>query len=364
MRGLIRLARAACLLLVAGRVALAADLAVAAALRPGDVIVVDHANARVLRVDGNGGVATFSPPSATPNLFDSPSGIGVGPDGTIVVANESGSLVKLDPASGAQSLVEGIFSGPPDLGVEPQDVAVNPRAPAPGFAPSLFVGSLGEVRLVVRSALATDGSPLAPFPDPWGTYETHHIAAWVPNETDPFDVFASIGSAVLRYGGVQDTIATFWTAPYGVVDGLDVRGATSPIVGIAWRNSACPASTNGIYLVDPSSQPADFALSTAGLLACPRGLAWLGGSYDAYALDVGQDPPRLIRIDQVLAAPPIVTQRVAATLPSGTHPVDLAVYTPEPGAALGGLVAMFALAGVSRRHALGGAPSNPVPRRA
>lgn len=364
MRALIRDARAACLLLVACRVALAPDPAIAAALRPGDVLVVDLANARVLRVDGTGGVATFSPPPATTNLFDSPSGIGVGPDGTIVVANESGSLVQLDPASGSQSLVEGLFSGPPDLGVEPQDVAVNPRAPAPGFAPSLFVGSLGEIRLVVRSALSAEGSPLAPFPAPWGGYETHHVAAWAPNETDPFDVFASIGSAVLRYGGVQDAVTTFWTTPYGVVDGLDVQGATNPVVGIAWRNAACPASTNGIYLVDSSSQPAELALSTAGLLACPRGLAWLGGSYDAYALDVGQDPPRLIRIDQVLATPPIVTQRVAATLPSGTDPVDLAVYTPEPGAALGGPVAALVLAAAGRRRALGGAARNPVPRRA
>jgi hypothetical protein len=361
MRALIRVAGTAFLLFVAGGVALAPDPAIAAALRPGDVLVVDLANARVLRVDGNGGVASFSPPPATTNLLDSPSGIGVGPDGTIVVANETGSLVQLDPASGAQSLVEGLFSGPPDLGVEPQDVAVNPRAPAPGFAPSLFIGALGELRLVVRSALSTDGIQLAPFPDPWGTYETYHVAAWAPNETDPFDVFASIGSAVLRYGGVQDTITTFWTPPYGVADGLDVQETSSPIVGIAWRNAACPASTNGIYLVDPSSQPAEFALSTAGLLACPRGIAWLGGRYDAYALDVGQDPPRLIRIDQVLAAPPIVTQRVAATLPSGTDPVDLAVYTPEPGEALGRLVAMFALAAVGR---LGGSARNPVNRRA
>lgn len=363
MRALTRVARAACLLLVAGLVALAADPAGAAALRPGDVLVVDLANARVLRVDANGGVATFSPPPATTNLFDSPSGIGVGPDGTIVVANESGSLVQVDPVSGAQSLVEGLFSGLPDAGVEPQDVAVNPRAPAPGFAPSLFVGALGELRLVVRNALSTDGSPLAPFPDPWGAYETYHVAAWAPNETDPFDVFASIGSAVLRYGGVQDAITTFWTPPYGVVDGLDVQGAANPIVGIAWRNSACPASTNGIYLVDPSSQPAEFPLSTAGLLACPRGLAWLGGSYDAYALDVGQDPPRLIRIHDVLG-PFITQQSIAATLPSGTNPVDLAVYTPEPGAALGGLAAAIALAALPWRRTLGGAASNPVPRRA
>jgi hypothetical protein len=359
MRALIRVARTACLLLVAGPMALAADPAAAAALRPGDVLVVDLTNARVLRVDGNGGVATFSPPPATTNLFDSPSGIGVGPDGTIVVANESGSLVQIDPASGAQSLVEGLFSGPPDAGVEPQDVAVNPRAPAPGFAPSLFVGALGEVRLVVRSVLSTDGSQLAPFPDPWDAYETYHVAAWAPNETDPFDVFASIASAVLRYGGVQDAITTFWTPPYGVVDGLDVHEGTSPTVAVAWRGSACPASYNGIYLVYPSSQPAEYGWSTGGLLACPRGLAWVGGS-DAYSLDVGQDPPRLIRIHDVVW-PILAQQSIAATLPSGTNPVDLAVYTPEPGAALGGFAAAMALAAVGW---FGDPARNPVTRRA
>ena len=47
--------------------------------------------------------------------------------------------------------------------------------------------------------------------------------------------------------------------------------------------------------------------------------------------------------------PSIVTQRVAATLPSGTNPVDLAVYTPEPGASLSGFAAAFGLAVLLRR---------------
>lgn len=320
-----------------------------AGLRPGDVLVVDLENERVLRVTQSGGVTTFSPPPATTNLFDSPSGIGVGPDGTIVVANESGSLVQLDPASGAQALVAGVFSGPPDLGVEPQDVAVNPRVPAPGFEPSLYVGAKDELRLVTRSAFSTDGTQLAPFPPAWLGWETHHVSLWAPNDTDPFDVFASIVAAVLRYDGDQDAILDYWVAPSGWIEGLDVAPGATPTVGVAWRKSPCPSSENGIYLVNPVGQPIESAWSTGGLLECPRGLAWFG-SFDAYTLADG-DPPRLIELDATSFYPPVVAQRIAATMPSGTKAVDLAVYAPEPAGALGGSVAVLAVAFVARRIA-------------
>ena len=319
-----------------------------AALRYGDVLVVDGVNDRVLRVEpALGNVTLFSPPPAGENLLSTPSGIGVGPDGTIVVANESGSLVQIDPRTGAQTAVAGFYSGPPDAGVEPQDVAVNPREPSFGFEPSLYVGAKGELRLIVRSPLATDGTQLALFPPTWADWETHHVSAWAPSETDPIDVYASIAGAVLRYDGSQDAIGEFWTPPVGYIEGLDVTSSGTPAVGVAWRRSACPSSENGIYRVNPFAQPADSPWSTGGLVECPRGLAWYG-HFDAYTLALG-DPPRVIELDAVELFPPVVTQRVAATLPSGTNPFDLAVYVPEPAGALGGPAAALALAALARR---------------
>ena len=70
--------------------------------RPNALLVVDGTNLRVLRVPLAGGeVTVFSPPEGVQtNLLTSPRGIGVGPDGTIVVANFfENTLVEIDPAT-------------------------------------------------------------------------------------------------------------------------------------------------------------------------------------------------------------------------------------------------------------------------
>jgi streptogramin lyase len=59
-----------------------------------------------------GAVDDFSPRDGGGNLIDTPRGIASSPEGEVYVTNYAdGSLVKIDPATGAQSIVEFFWGG-------------------------------------------------------------------------------------------------------------------------------------------------------------------------------------------------------------------------------------------------------------
>lgn len=108
----------------------------AARLTPGDLLVLDASNQKILHVDvASGAVDDFAPRGGGSNLIDVPRGIASSPEGEVYVTNYvDGTLVRIDAASGAQSILEffsGGTGGPLDLGAHPAGVAVSPPHPLP-----------------------------------------------------------------------------------------------------------------------------------------------------------------------------------------------------------------------------------------
>jgi len=328
----------------------------AAAAAPNALLVVDQNNQRVLRVAlPSGGVTVFSPPpGAQGNLLTSARGIGVGPDGTIVVANYvENTLVEIDPATGAQFPVEGIFSGLPAIGAGPLDVAVNPRQPAPGFLPTLGVASRGELHQVVRNPFDTTGSLLAPYPSPYDTRLGAFLAVRDPGASDPVDYYVTTGGtpAILRYDGASDTIAPF--RDYGDVD--SIQGLAAPETGlyvliVSFIDEPCPSSNNGVHLIRDAGTDSFYG----GSYECPGPIAFDASTAMLYTADRRGNPQQIVAYDTDLFGS---TSTVPiATLPSGAIASDMAVASvPEPsGAALAALalLALAALATASRRITL------------
>lgn len=331
------------------------------------LLVVDATHERVLRVPLTGGAVTvFSPPAGVQtNLLTSPRGIGVGPDGTIVVANHSeGTLVEIDPATGAQFPVAGLFSGPPEIGSFVRDAAVNPRGTALGFLPTLGVVSWGALRQVVRNTFDTTGSLLASFPSPYDPHIGLFVAARDPGTNDPVDYYVATDSipAILRYDGASGTMTLF--RDYGDVDsihGLDVSTVDPFLLVASFRGEACPGDENGVALIGEAST----RLLVDGAHGCPGPVALDTSAGVLYTVDATADPQRVSGIHVDLL--PFTSAFHVATLPSGSSAIDMAfARVPEPRAAALGASMLVALAGLAcaRRCAFGGPSHNPVPRRA
>lgn len=315
--------------------------------RPNALLVVDGVNLRVLRVPIAGGAVTvFSPPEGVQtNLLTSPRGIGTGPDGTIVVANFfEGTLVEIDPATGAQFPVEGLLSGPPAIGSLPRDVAVNPRPPAPGFLPTLGVASQGELHQVVRNTFDATGSLLAPYPSPFDPYVAESVVPLLPGNDDPLDYVVATTSipALLWYDGAGDTFAPIWApAELESIEGLAApTSGPYPLVA-SFLVAACPSFSNGIRFFTQLAEAGSLVYPAS----CPGPIAYDGA--DNVLFFVAQDlaPPQVIRLTGFGVFP---VASIAGTLPSGTSASDMAfARVPEPHAAALGASMLVALAGVA-----------------
>jgi DNA-binding beta-propeller fold protein YncE len=114
--------------LAASALAIAALVAFSAAaaptLRQGDVLISDTSNDRILYVNPtNGPVRVFSPRNDEANLLDAPAGIDIDPTGAVfVLSSGTGRLVRIDPTTGAQTIVNAFdtttFYGPIALGAQ------------------------------------------------------------------------------------------------------------------------------------------------------------------------------------------------------------------------------------------------------
>lgn len=318
---------------------------------PNALLVVDENNQRILRVSLDASeVTVFSPPEgAEANLLTSPRGIGVGADGSIVVANYfEATLVEIDPATGAQFPVAGLFSGPPAIGSLPRDVALNPREPAPGMFATLAVASEGELHQVVRNALDTTGSLLAPYPSPYDPHLGEFVVPVLPGNDDPLDYVVATGSipALLWYDGVADAFTPIWT-PIAVdaITGLDAPRDASPFALVAgYRSGPCERGVHGLAFFP--------MLAATGIVdvasACPGPVAYDAQTDTAFFVDESVEPNVVLGVNGV-GAGGSVSWSPRATLPSGTSARDMALArVPEPR---GTSIALLTLVAIGSRRA-------------
>jgi len=345
--------------MIAARIACAVALAFVAShalaggiqpARPNALLVVDENNGRVLRVAlADGEVTVFSPPEGVQtNLLTSPRGIGVGSDGSIVVANYfEGTLVEIDPATGAQFPVAGLLSGPPAIGTLPRDVALNPREPAPGFLPTLGVAAQGELHQVVRNALDSTGSLLAPYPSPYDPQLGEFVVPVLPDNDDPLDWVVATGAipALLWYDGLGDAFTPIW-APIGVdtITGLDARRGGSPFALVAgYRSGACESGPHGLLFFPTLAEEGSVDIATA----CPGPVAYDAQTDTAFFVDVSANPDVVLGVYGV-GGGGLISWNERGTLPSGTSARDMALArVPEPGAGASCAAVLVALAGTA-----------------
>lgn len=318
---------------------------------PNALLVVDGNNDRVLRVPLAGGAVTvFSPPAgAQINLLDAPRGIGVGPDGTIVVANFfTGKLIELDPATGAQFPVAAPLSSPPAIGSLPRDVAVNPRPPALGFFPTLGVASQGELHQVVRSAFAATGSLLAPYPSPYDPYAAAFVVPVLPGNDDPLDYVVATTSipALLWYDGALDAFTPIWEdEAVDVIQGLDAPRDGPYALVASFLVAACPSFSNGIRFFTQLAETGSLVYPDT----CPGPIAYDGANNILFVVALDTVPLQVIRVTGFGVFP---VASIAGTLPGGTSASDMALANvPESGSGLCALTAMLMLFMLERTSA-------------
>jgi hypothetical protein len=301
----------------------------------------------------NGSVSVLTPRTGSgPNLLVSPRGIAVSADGEVLVV-DTGRVLSIDPATGAQFVVQGL-GGPPPLGTSPVGVDANPRDPGIGFFRSIFVASKGELLRIDRSGLSATATQVAPYPQGWENYEGEEATASDPG-SGPLDVWVANFRGVLFYDGDQDAFTPFYTEANGVLGGFALSPGGVPFV--TRLEQACPSNDNGLYGYESLYQ-AFLPFATGGDLACPGAIAFAPydvSPFEAVVIDVAQ-PTRLVRVTLSVLELPIVTP--FATLPQGVYASDLAIAPrrlPEPDG--GALVAAIVLL-------LGAARAHLVPRRA
>ncbi|MCX5737231.1 MAG: hypothetical protein NTZ61_01805 [Proteobacteria bacterium] len=160
-----RVTTAASTVAIASLVAFSA--AAAPTLRQGDVLISDASNDRILYVNPkNGLVHVFSPRGDATNLLDAPAGIDIDPtsDGAVfVVSSGTGRIVRIDPTTGAQSVVNAYdistFYGPIALGAQAAGPAIS-GIWGTNDPPDLYVSYAGGIDRIVRNGGTVLPEPL------------------------------------------------------------------------------------------------------------------------------------------------------------------------------------------------------------
>jgi len=318
-------------------------------LGPGDVLISDSANDRLLHYDPDTGeVDVFAPRDPFElNFLQQPGGVIVDTNGAVyAVSREAAWLVRLDPQTGAQSLVADDESNLVGIGASPFGLGIAPVTSNLLYRRDLFVASAGEIWRV-RRPVGFLGSPTSSL-----------------FESDTDLEGASTALAVLEEGGELAEIYTTGVVGfvrYRFADGsthlvLDGSGFAGVDAGfgllVYTRQDPCNAADNdsGVYAFDTSGVGMSIPLVVAGDLSCPGPVA-LASATEMYVARRSVFPPSIIRIadegTEWAPGPPI-------PLPDGSEVVDLAVvpatYTPEPAAAPPAALLALALVARARRR--------------
>jgi hypothetical protein len=333
----------------------AAQAAPAIHLAKGDLLVLDATNQKVLRVDvETGAVDDFSPRDGGGNLIDTPRGIAASPEGDVYVTNYAdGALVKIDPASGAQSIVEfywGGVGGPLDLGTHPAGVDVSVEAPAGGDQRDVYVSSRGALYRVDQSLFGTTSTS---FPYPQGYENTEGVHLSFGSGGAIVQAFIDAPPSLLEYQPGSNVSVEFADIFYPVLGMEMLRGSNYLRLFLSIFFDPFPCGYGGSGEVQEHYgwyQPVSYA-SGAGF-SCPGALTATPSEilpFSFYLIDQSTAPPRILAFDTGGTPPPTT---VVATLPGGASYPDLTVYAPEPGDPWAGGIALAGLGAALRRRRL------------
>ncbi len=337
----------------------AAQAAPAIHLAKGDLLVLDATNQKVLHVDvGTGAVDDFSPRDGGGNLIDTPRGIASSPEGEVYVTNYAdGSLVKIDPETGAQSIVEfswgGVF-GPLDLGTHPAGVDVSVEAPAGGDLRDVYVSSRGALYRVEQSLFGTTSTSL-PYPQGYETAESALLSVDVPNDFAFIDVPPSVLMSARGIGGVFVELPDTDFLVQGMESVYWDVFSNGLFLSVLFDPGPCGWATTGELRVwDRGASPGTRyrSYATGAGFSCPGALTATPSEilpFSFYLIDQSTAPPRILAFDTGGAPPPTT---VVATLPGGASYPDLTVYAPEPGDPWAGGIALAGLGAALRRRRL------------
>lgn len=344
------LRRISCLLAL-----LAAGQARALQLHPGDMLISDETNHRILHVDpASGLVANLTPRAGSgPNLLVKPEGIAVDPDGEIFVVDASlSSLIYVDPATREQSVVHAYSPisgdlGPIDVGMYPRGLDISDYTSGLFDARDLFVMSAGAIYQVNRDVILGSSSTLLFSDSGLGILQNPQDFAIQETGATLDAFFVARPSDVIQYPPTGGGYTTLVGPHIGGVDFL------SGVLAYSQEPPNCntPDGSQGVEQWVLPMGPI-VPLSTGGLITCPVAMKFASPN-DIYVIDVPNAYPyknRLLRLHFNGAS---WDQSFVATLPgtyffwSAAVPVS---FVPEPdGAALGAAVAA-ALAGLARRR--------------
>lgn len=277
----------------------------------GDALVADLAafggNGGILRVSGAGAAQTKL---SGEGAFVDPSGVALGSDGTLYVADfngfgsGTGAVIRVDPITGSQRT---IATGG-DL-VDPWSVAVQPDGQLLVADPNAFGGGGGVIRVDPSTGAQSTVSSGGAFVDPIGIAVAGDGSVYVVDE----NAFGG-GGGVIRIDpgtGAQTTLASG-----GMVDPIGIAVAGNDLL-VADQN---PFSAARVIRIDRGSGT-QTVLSAGGSLNSPRGIALApNGSITVSDQNAFGGPGGLISID-----PSSGTQTPIATGGSFADPAGLAI---------------------------------------
>ena len=282
----------------------------------GDALVADLAafggNGGILRVSSGGAAQTKL---SGEGAFVDPSGVALGSDGTLYVADfngfggGSGEVIRVDPITGAQRT---LASGG-NL-VDPWSVAVQPDGQLLVADPNAFGGGGGVIRVDPNTGAQTPVSSGGVFVDPIGIAVAGDGSVYVVDQ----NAFGG-GGGVIRVDpntGAQTTLAST-----GMVDPIGIAVTGNDLL-VADQN---PFSTARVIRLDRNSG-VQTVLSAGGSLNSPRGISLApSGSIVVADQNAFGGPGGLISID-----PSSGTQTPIATGGSFSDPAGLAIVPNLP----------------------------------
>ena len=296
----------------------AASPAGAVTLSPGDILVIDSSTDRLVRVDPGSGAQTVV---SADGSFVGPRGVALEADGDILIADFdafdlTGGVIRVDPVSGAQTTVSsgGSFHSPTGVAVEADgDILVADRGTFGSMGAVIRVDPVSGAQTIVSSgglfaegptaiAVEADGDILVT--DPVG-------GAFTEAEVIRIDPVSGAQTIVSEVGSLRNP------------NGLAVEADGDILVSdqSAFLVAGSAIRRGGVIRIDPVSG-AQTTVSAAGSFRDTVGVA-LEADGDILATDfslVTDDltfPAGVVRVDPVSGAQTTVTSEGLFALPAG-----------------------------------------------
>ena len=240
----------------------------AAALVPGDLLVVDSGTKTLYRVDRLSGAQT---PISANGLFTSPRGVAIESNGQILVLDRTG-VIRVDPNTGAQVAVSlgGLFVNPFGIAIEPGGSILVADSDGGSTTPGCSIGPCGTVIRVngqsgLQTRLSGDGNLLQPM----GIAVAPSGDIYVIDNRDRGSSGGGVLLKIDRVSGAQTVVSSngFFSAPSSVV----IEATGQILVGDA-NAMPPPQGPGAVIRVNPVGG-AQTVVAHHGFFAGQRGLA-------------------------------------------------------------------------------------------